>query len=64
MIPKILTSAQILAIPSPNVGHMVFDTTLNLPKYYNGTSWINISIDNTQIYKRRKKLIDKLLSEK
>jgi hypothetical protein len=40
-----MTTAQRNAIASPVKGLEVFDTTLNLPYYYNGTSWV--SVNNT-----------------
>lgn len=36
-----MTTAQKLAIPTPTTGMQVYDTTLNAPSYYDGTSWQN-----------------------
>jgi hypothetical protein len=35
-----MTTTQKNAIASPAAGLMVYDTTLNVISYYNGTSWI------------------------
>ena len=39
-LPPRMTTAQKNAIASPAAGLMVYDTTLNVISYYNGTSWI------------------------
>jgi trimeric autotransporter adhesin len=38
-----MTSTQRIAISSPAIGLFVFDTTLNLFYFYNGTAWIALS---------------------
>jgi hypothetical protein len=37
-----MTTTQKLAIASPATGLEVFDTTLNVPQYYNGTAWVSL----------------------
>ena len=39
-LPPRMTTTQKNAIATPAAGLMVYDTTLNLISYYNGTSWI------------------------
>jgi len=38
----VMTTVQRNAISSPVKGLQVFDSTLNYPSYYNGTSWVNL----------------------
>ena len=39
-LPPRMTTTQKNAIASPATGLMVYDTTLNVITYYNGTTWI------------------------
>jgi hypothetical protein len=41
-LPPRMTTTQKNAIASPAAGLQVFDTTLNMMSYYNGTIWISI----------------------
>jgi hypothetical protein len=44
-----MTTTQKNAIVSPTTGLEVFDSTLNAPQYYNGTSWLSI-LDSSSLY--------------
>ena len=37
------TSANLAALPNAGVGYMIFDTTLGIPAWWNGTHWVNAS---------------------
>jgi hypothetical protein len=41
-LPPRMTTTQKNAIASPAAGLQVFDTTLNMMSYYNGTIWVSI----------------------
>jgi len=41
-LPPRMTTTQRNAIASPATGLIVYDTTLNLPQFYNGTIWVSL----------------------
>jgi hypothetical protein len=41
-LPPRMTTTQRNAIASPAAGLIVYDTTLNLPHFYNGTIWVSL----------------------
>jgi eukaryotic-like serine/threonine-protein kinase len=43
-LPK-LSPQNIVAIPSPSAGLMVYDTTCKCPRYFNGTGWVALEGD-------------------
>ena len=47
--PRMITTERI-SITSPVKGLEVFDTTLNLPYYYNGTAWVAVSGGGSAIW--------------
>lgn len=50
MMPR-MTTTQKNAIASPTAGMEVYDTTLNIKQYYNGTQWVaNTSIQLDNVY--------------
>jgi len=46
-LPPRMTTAQKNAIVSPVAGLQVYDGTLNLPSFYNGTVWVELPISGT-----------------
>jgi hypothetical protein len=44
-LPPRMTTTQINAIASPAAGLQVYDATLNLPSFYNGTAWVNYGVN-------------------
>jgi hypothetical protein len=41
-LPPRMTTTQRNAIASPAAGLIVYDTTLNLPHFFNGTIWVSL----------------------
>jgi hypothetical protein len=41
-LPPRMTTVQKNAIASPATGLILYDTTLNLPQFYNGTIWVSL----------------------
>lgn len=41
-LPPKLTTTQRTAVASPTAGLEIYNTTLNVPSYYNGTAWVDV----------------------
>jgi len=49
-LPPRMTTSQKLAITSPATGLQVYDSTLNLMSFYNGSAWVNGGSSNYENY--------------